>query len=160
MRRVMLPSLAAIGQEQSSIPLRGNAGMPAPHNRMQARIDQGNDRLGFNPSCVIDKDLHFAAGIERPAIEGHDVTGVVPAPPRQRKRLARQPSRALIGPVGTVGEKRAENRGGARAGRAGQADETFGKVPCGKIRRVIDDASTRGRRWDRRTELRLSGDGR
>src|SRR4029450_13941104 len=88
-----------IPEEQSSVPFRRYAGMPATHDRLQSGINEGDDGLRIGPSYLFHNHLHFPARTEGAGVEGQDVGSVVSATPRQSQRITRQCSRALIGPA-------------------------------------------------------------
>src|SRR5439155_5082186 len=90
--------ISPVHEKQSTVPIHDYTGTATPHNRLQPCVGEWNDGLRIDPSNVINKCLHIPARVKRTTVERQDVTGVVSAPPCRSESLARQSSRALVGP--------------------------------------------------------------
>ncbi len=99
----LLSRIVRPGDNQSSIPVRSHTGPPAPHNRLQPRLDQRDDGLGIEPWSVIYQGLQVSARVNRPAVDGHHVTTVGSPPLCPCQGLTGQPGGTLVcggGPEG------------------------------------------------------------
>ena len=107
---------------------------------MHPRLDQRNDGLRVEPSSVIHQSLQASTGIDRPAVEGEDVTGIVSPAERQGQRFTSHAVRALVFAARSVGQERIEDRSRGRCRSTRQTHEALGDVARRAVARVVNDS--------------------